>query len=334
MKPGKVSETIYKRSILKGIHHRVQEVCQAPGVGIDACVHQALGEICPVTSAVTVTGIRKKIGGFALYRAVNCLAAMGAVGKSVWVNLLFPEWFMESDLKIVIKELDGTAAELAIEIAGVDAEVVKGLLEPVAMVSAYGERKKEIQITPKQIKPGMDLVMTKYAGTEGAVLLALEREKELLKRFSFSFVDRVQSFFRKISATGEAAVAVLHGVKAMHTIGEGGVFGALWEIAEAAEVGLEVEIQQIPILQETIEVCEVFHINPYQISATGSLLMVTENGYALIEELRRRGFYAAVIGRITKGKERLLFQEEEKRYLEPPKKNELLKGLTENQVGG
>lgn len=332
MKPGKVSETVYKRSILKYIRNDnyVNEdrgICQEPGVGIDACVHQSLGSVCPVTSASSVTMLEKRIGMIALYRAVNSLAAMGAVGKSVWVNLLFPDWFMESHLRVVMKELAETAAELGVEIAGVYAESVLGLSSPILTVSAYGEVGQKDWVTPKRIQANMDLVMTKETGTEGAVILALEREEELLKRFTPSFVDQVQSLFCKISAVGEAFVAVRHGVKAMHNIGEGGVFGALWEVSQAAELGLEVELKKIPIRQETIEVCELFHINPYQITSGGSMLMVTEDGHRLTEELNRNGFCAAVIGRTTSGKERLILQGEEKRFLEPPKMNELLKGL-------
>lgn len=339
MKPGKVSETIYKRSILRYIKDdnwgdSVKKIFQRSEVGVDACVHQPSGDLCPVTSVGTVTLLRRRIGAIALYRAVNSLAAMGAFAKSVWVNMLLPDWFMESHLKGVMEEIRDTAAELGIGIAGVYAEVVLGLLSPVLTVSAYGEVRREDLTTPKRIQEGMDLVMTKDAGTEGAVIMALEREEELLRRFTPSFVDQVQNLFCKISAVGEAAVAVKHGVKAMHHIGEGGVFGALWEMAEAAELGLEVELKKIPILQETVEVCECFHVNPYQIPSAGSLIMAAADGSRLAEELRREGFCAAVIGRMTPGKERLLLQEEERRFLEPPKMNELWKGLTENQIGG
>ncbi len=334
MRPGKVSETVYKRSILKGLHHRVTEIYQNPGVGIDACVHRALGGVCPVTSAITLSGIKKRIGVFALYRAINCLAAVNAVGKSVWINFLFPDWFSESDLKIAIKELDDTTAELEVGIAGIYAESVTGILKPTITISAYGEAKQGEWVTPKQIKLDMDIVMTNYTGTEGAIILAFEQEEKLLKRFTPSFVDQIQNLLKEISAIREAKIAGMCGVKAMHTIGEGGVFGALWEVAEAAELGLEVEVRKIPIRQETIEICEFFRINPYLIPSTGSLLMLTENGHELVEELKRKGCCATVIGRTTKGKERLLFHGEERRYLEPPKINELQKGLTEELVGG
>ena len=46
----------------------------------------------------------------------------------------------------------------------------------------------------------------------------------------------------------------------MHDVTEGGIFGALWEMAEASGVGLEIDLKKIPIRQETVEVCEFFYI--------------------------------------------------------------------------
>ena len=66
-----------------------------------------------------------------------------------------------------------------------------------------------------------------------------------------------------ISVQSEAAVAVTSGVSAMHDVTEGGIFGALWEMAEASGVGLEIDLKKIPIRQETVEVCEFFGVNPY-----------------------------------------------------------------------
>lgn len=334
MKPGRISESVYKRSVLKRLNLNTEEVYQGPGVGIDACVYRPLGGVCPVVAAGTVTMVKKNIGAIALNRAVNRLEAMGAAGKGAWVNFVFPGWFMESHLKAVMTEINDTAAALGIGISGVHAESVPEMEYPVMTVSAYGEALDDAWLTPKRAAAGMDIVMTKHAGTEGAVILAFEREEELLSRYTLSFVDRIQGFLSSISAVGEAAVAVKHGVKAMHTIGEGGVFGALWEIAEAAGLGLEVDLKQIPIRQETIEVCELFDINPYQIPSTGSMLMVAENGYHLATELNHEGICAKVIGRMTEGNDRLLLNEEEKRFLEPPKMNEILKGLIENKFGG
>lgn len=52
-------------------------------------------------------------------------------------------------------------------------------------------------------------------------------------------------------------------------ISEGGIFGALWEMADGAGIGLDVALKRIPIQQETVEICEFFGVNPYQMLSTG-----------------------------------------------------------------
>lgn len=113
----------------------------------------------------------------------------------------------------------------------------------------------------------------------------------------------------------------------MHDVTEGGIFGALWEMAEASGVGLEVDLKKIPIRQETIEVCEVFDLNPYMLISSGSMLIGTSHGNRLVEELARAGIHSAVIGFATEGRDRIVRNGNEKRFLEPPKRDELFQVL-------
>ena len=115
------------------------------------------------------------------------------------------------------------------------------------------------------------------------------------------------------------------GVGAMHDVTEGGIFGALWEMAEASGVGLEIDLKKIPLRQETVEVCEFFHINPYELISSGCMLMAAADGNELIRRLKENGIEATVIGKATAGNDRVLMNEDECRFLEPPKTDELYK---------
>ena len=113
----------------------------------------------------------------------------------------------------------------------------------------------------------------------------------------------------------------------MHDITEGGVFGALWEMAEGAGVGLDVDLRKIPIRQETVEICEFFGVNPYLIMSSGSMMMATDDGYRLVQEMKRAGIEATVIGRTTDGNDRILRNGDDVRYLDRPQTDELYKVL-------
>ncbi len=75
------------------------------------------------------------------------------------------------------------------------------------------------------------------------------------------------------------------------------MFGGLWQLAAENGVGLVADLKRIPVRQETIEVCEYFDLNPYELMAGGSLLILTENGGELVRALETAGVPAAVIGR-------------------------------------
>ena len=169
----------------------------------------------------------------------------------------------------------------------------------------------------------MDILVSKWIGIEGTSILAKEKEEQLLSRFSASFIEKAKKLDAYISVLSEAAVAVRSGVSAMHDVTEGGIFGALWEMAEASGVGLEIDLKKIPIRQETVEVCEFFGINPYKLISSGCMLMAAEDGNTLVRELEKEGIPATIIGKATEGNDRVLLNEDEKRFLEPPKTDEL-----------
>ena len=150
-------------------------------------------------------------------------------------------------------------------------------------------------------------------------------EEELKTHFAVPFIEHAKALDAYISVQSEAAVAVTSGVSAMHDVTEGGIFGALWEMAEASGVGLEIDLKKIPIRQETVEVCEFFGVNPYLLISSGCMLMAAQDGNHLVRELEKAGIKATIIGKATAGNDRVLLNEDERRFLEPPKTDELYK---------
>ena len=92
------------------------------------------------------------------------------------------------------------------------------------------------------------------------------------------------------------------------------IFAALWEMAAAKNVGLSVDLKNIPIRQHTIEVCEYFNLNPYMLRSGGTLLLACANGARLVEQFQKAGIESAVIGQTTSGNDRLIHYDEEARF--------------------
>ena len=79
------------------------------------------------------------------------------------------------------------------------------------------------------------------------------------------------------------------------------------------------------IRQETIEVCEHFRMNPYQLASSGCLLIVTEDGRAMTEAFAEIGVHAAVIGRLRGDRDKIIRNGEDVRYIDRPAPDEINK---------
>jgi hydrogenase maturation factor len=224
-----------------------------------------------------------------------------------------------------MEEIVMTANALRIQVMGGHTEVTDVVNRPVITVTGVGKVKKDCLVSTGGMQPGDDLVMTKWAGLEGTGIIVQEKREELSARLPQELLDAAEKLGQEISVIPEAAVGVQHGVTAMHDVTEGGIFGALWEMGEASGTGLTVDLEKIPIRQETIEICEFYDINPYMLISSGSMLMATPKGNLLVEQLQEKGIAAAVIGRAVEGHDRIVRSGEEKRFLEPAGSDHLYK---------
>ena len=111
----------------------------------------------------------------------------------------------------------------------------------------------------------------------------------------------------------------------MHDITEGGVLGAVWEMCDASGCGAEVYRENIPILDETKSICNYYNINPLKLISSGCMLIATTGGATLVDKLMNEGIPAAIIGRITEKKTRILVSESGGVMIPSPKSDELYK---------
>ncbi len=325
LKVGKVPESVLKRSIFKEIHTKREEVLLGAGVGEDcAAMKLEPGEIF-VISTDPITGTAQDIGNLAIHITLNDLASAGAEPVGVMLTILLPEGSEEQDLKELMRQMEEGCAAAKVQIMGGHTEVTRVVNQPVVSVCGVGRAREGKLVSTAGAKPGQDIVITKWIGLEGTSIIAKEKRAELLTRYPGDFIETASDFDKYLSVVPEAAVAVKSGVSAMHDVTEGGIFGALWEMAESSGVGLEIDLKKIPVRQETIEVCEFFGINPYELISSGSMLMAAENGNQLVRDLEKAGIPAVVVGKATAGNDRVLVNEEERRFLEPPKTDELYK---------
>lgn len=323
MKIGKLPEPVLQRSVLKQLHKRRDDILLGAAVGEDCAAVTLDEDEVFVLSTDPITAAASQIGELAVQITVNDLASAGATPVGLMLTVLLPPRVREIALRRVMEQIDAACDSVGIEVMGGHTEVTPVVNQILVTVCGVGKVKRNQLVTTGGAKPGMDIVVTKWIGIEGTMILAEEKEKDLLTHFSLDFIEEAKSFRKYLSVLPEAAGAVKSGVSAMHDVTEGGIFGAFWEMAQASGVGLEIDLKKIPIRQETVEICEFFGLNPYQLISSGSMLMATEDGNRLVHDLAQAGIHAVVVGKATDGNDRVIVNDGERRFLEPPKTDEI-----------
>lgn len=339
MKCGKLTESVYERSVVKVVKANSTEnrkFYDGAGLGAD-CAFLAGGKtaggadrVCTgiVSGQAMASGRDKKVVVRAYLAGVNHIIACSAnetvAGLQYThanITVIVPEKLREIKVRGMIEVAVAQAEETGIPISSCNVQVLQSVAEPIVtcVVNAGLENKGDTKLVylKKETLTDQDIVMTKWLGLEGTAVIAQGSFEKLCGRYPADLVEEAADFYKYLSVVPEAATAVKSGASYLQVVREGGIFGGLWDLAAANGVGLVADLKSIPVRQETIEVCEFFDLNPYELLAGGSLLIVTPNGGELVRELEESGVPAAVIGRTAQGNDRIVRRGEELRYLEP-----------------
>lgn len=329
MRIGKISENVLIRSVLRKIKTKREEVLGGAGIGADCAVLSYGDGMETVISTNPVSAPIDMAGCYGIHKALNNVAASGAEPVGVLISALLPESTEEEELQDMMRQAQDLCGSLNVQIMGGHTEVMPDIDMPILNVTCVGKRKMNDRQAAasydRSIRAGQDVVISKWIGLEGSVRLAKEYKEELASRYPVAMIEEAQGFEAFLSIVPEAVIALQNGVCGMHDVSRGGIFGALWEMADGAGVGLEIDLKKLPVRQETIEICEYFDLNPYELLSGGSLLMTSDDGLGLVRELEKAGIPALVAGKVTSGNDRVILNEEERRFLEPPKMDQIYK---------
>ena len=325
MKIGKVSQTVLKRSILKPLQFHREESIIDPSVeemcyGIEVAADEQV-----ISASAVLYGDEKDLGVFALAQVMNDLATRGAKPVGASVHIMLPPYAYESRLKAMVEYVEQAASAHNVQVVCAKAEVSPVIRKAIVYVNGMGALKKGELLQSSMGKADQDIVLLKWIGLEGTFRVMREKEEALSKRFVPTFLNQIKNLEPQIFSEKELFFAKEFGVSAMHQITSGGILAALWEMSESSNVGLEVDLKKMAIKQETVEVCEFCHLNPYQLTSVGSVLIFTDRGEELVSAYAEQGVQATVLGKTTVDTARVILGGEEKRFLDRPAADELLK---------
>lgn len=297
--PVKLLRELLSKLALDDVHMTV-----GPAPGEDAAAIDR-GDHYLLLAADPITFLPKRIGWYAVHVNANDIATMGGKAQYFLSTILLPSGRATDEMvREILSDISSACRELGCLAVGGHTEVTGGIDRPIVAGAMVGEVERERLVTSSGAQPGDMVLITKGIAVEATAILAQERTEEVREAFGDAFLDKASRFLRDpgLSVVPDArAAADAGGVTAMHDVTEGGVATALWEVAEASDVGLVVSESEIPRFWESTQLAERFRFNLLGAIGSGALIVTvsepkTEN---LLENFEKNGVEAFVIGRVV-----------------------------------
>lgn len=252
-----------------------EQVLVGPGIGCDAAAVAVGGQVV-VAKTDPITFASERAAFHLVEVNANDLACMGAQPRWLLVTSLLPLGVTPADVLSSFTELSEACRKRGVQLIGGHTEIVPGIDRALLIGSMLGVTSPDRLITPGGARAGDVLMLTKGLAIEGTALLAQERSSELIPLIGEDMVRRAARLLHDpgISVVDdcEAATAV-SGVSALHDPTEGGLATAIREIAAPVKLGASLDGDRIPVLPETVAVCNALGLDPLGLLASGSLLL-------------------------------------------------------------
>ena len=322
MKQGKLTNEQLNQIVLSHLHKRRSETAIGPAVGEDCAVMHWDADLLVMTTD-PITAAAKGAGSLAVDVCCNDIASAGAEPVALLLTLLVPPSAEVSDIEAVVCDAERAANAVGADIVGGHTEITDAVTRIVISATAIGRAKKRV-VSTSGMRSGDAIVMTKYAGLEGTLILARDFHDRLQKTLPDALLSDCRRLADCLSVLPESRIAARFGATAMHDITEGGVYGAVWEMAHASSCGAVIEKDKIPMLESTRLICREMALDPYRLISSGCLLIACSDGKALCGALQKEGIPCAQIGTATD--EGVYLQtEKELLPLDPPGADEIYK---------
>ena len=161
-------------------------------------------------------------------------------------------------------------------------------------------------ISSKGASPGDVIILTKEAAMTSSSILAMSFPQTVINKLGKEVYDQACANFYRTSSLPEALLAMEvlepnRELKAMHDVTEGGVLGAILEMAQASGCGVRVDNEALPIGEAQRQITAFFGIDPRFCVGAGSMVMAVQKGKeeALLQHLQASDIEATVVGEFT-----------------------------------
>ncbi|MCX6003271.1 MAG: AIR synthase family protein [Chloroflexi bacterium] len=327
---GKISPEIFNEVIFPRLGAKSRDILVGPQHGVDVGIAEigdkAVSFTCDPVFIVPQYGW-ERAAWFAIHIIASDSVTSGLKPKYLSIDLNLPMDMTKEQLVIVWDTIHKECKKLGISVITGHTARYENCHYPMvggATIVGVGERNE--YVTPRFANVGDKIIVTKGPAIEAAGIFATMFPALLEKQFGRDFSLKAQKVFYLMSVVEDAMTAVSvgvreNGVTAMHDATECGLWGGLYEVAQAAGLGVRVEKEKVVIEDCVKEICQYFGIDRYASISEGTLIISCKphKAEAVVKALAKKSIKSSIVGELIEpGKGMILVEDGKEKRLKHP----------------
>lgn len=244
------------------------------------------------------------IGQLSVHGTVNDLSMAGARPLHLSLGLILEEGFSLQDLDTVMDSIAATAKAAGVSVVTGDTKVVdQGKGDGIYINTAgIGLIEHDLDIGPSAPRPGDAVILSGDIGRHGMAIMAV--------REGLSFESDITTDSAPLWDSVAGLLKEKIELRCLRDLTRGGLASACNEIAEAAQAGIRLREDMIPVREDVRAACEILGMDPLYVANEGRMIAIVPESQAAqavnILKASSHGEGAVVVGTVVEDPDHLV----------------------------
>ncbi|MFC0772106.1 AIR synthase family protein [Terrimonas alba] len=310
-KLGKIDHHLFEQFISNKCGRHRAEVIAGPQFGVDVALIDLPGEMAMALtsdplSLIPTLGLQES-AWLSVQLMANDMATTGYAPMYGQFVLNLPSGFSKSDFKIYWDYIHQFCSKIGVAVTGGHTGFIEGQNSTIAGGGTFiTVAPKNKMLVSKYANPGDSILVTKTCAISSAAILAMSFPETVRNKLGTELFQKACDSFYDTSSLKDALTAAgknreYDDITAMHDVTEGGVLGAIYELARASDNGAIVYNERLPVGRLQQEVCKLFSLDPQHCIGAGSMIIACkkETATAVINRLARENIACVEVGELA-----------------------------------
>ncbi|HSC55506.1 MAG TPA: AIR synthase family protein [Phnomibacter sp.] len=310
-KLGKIEHQLFDQFIRNKCGLKRSEVTIGSQFGVDVSIIDLKGGMAMALtsdplSLIPSLGLSES-AWLSVHLMANDMATTGFAPMYGQFVLNLPASFSKDDFLTYWDYIHQYSSQIGVAITGGHTGFIEGQNSTVAGGGTFITiAPKEKMLVSKFAQPGDSILVTKSCAISSSAILAMSFPKTVKSKAGSEIYQQACNSFYHTSSLQDALIAVgendenRNPITAMHDVTEGGVLGAIYELAVASDNGAIIYNEKLPVEEVQLSICKIFDLDPRYCIGAGSMIITCkkENTENIINRLIKNKIACVNIGEI------------------------------------